>query len=110
MDNQSSCILLIRIYIFQKDWSTETFRKQPAVRPILFGTAKIVDGSGDPCSPDIYNVVQKCQLFLIHTSFLIAIAMADLPIPTLSVASAYEPILPISSLSVKLHSPLRPLS
>ena len=35
--------------------------------------------------------------------------MADVPIPTASVASAYVPILPISSLSVKLHFPVRPL-
>jgi hypothetical protein len=55
------------------------------------------------------DVVQNCQFFLMHSSLPIAIAMAEVPIPKVPVASAYGSILLIFSLSVKLHFHLRSL-
>ena len=56
------------------------------------------------------DVIQNCQFFLMYSFFLIAIAMAEVPIPTNPVASVYGPILHISSLSVKVHFQLCPRS
>jgi len=59
------------------------------------------------------DVVQNCQFFLMYSAFLIALTMAEVPvpnapIPTVLVALTYGPILHIFSLSVKLHFLLIP--
>jgi hypothetical protein len=50
----------------------------------------------------IRGVVQNCQFSLVHSSFLFAIAMVGVPIPKVSAASDYDPILPIFLFYVKL--------